>query len=315
LIMPLDDYIDMNDFQSRFTTAGQSYSSYNGHVYAVAWRAGGSVFLLNCKMFDEAGVQIPTLGWTWDDLRTVSEKLTNKEKGTYGFGIVGSSTDYATEWQFWPFLLQAGGAIIKDNRAAFNSDAGVKALEYLISLKPYMPEGFTSMDLNQLTDLMVSDKVAMFEDGPWFIGIIQSGHPDFKVCVAPMPVGDVPGNITGGTALGISPLSKHKDEAWKFIQYMTSDDVLTRWNEATSNIPPNKAAFERPMYQEGPMAVAAQVVSQPGVIAANQYPESDALNAIMRNYLQAAYLGQMTSKEALDAAAKEWDAILVKYDQ
>src|SRR5574338_1591415 len=50
LIMPLDDYIDMADFQSRFTTAGQSYSSYNGHVYAIAWRAGGSVFLLNCKM-------------------------------------------------------------------------------------------------------------------------------------------------------------------------------------------------------------------------------------------------------------------------
>jgi ABC-type glycerol-3-phosphate transport system substrate-binding protein len=69
------------------------------------------------------------------------------------------------------------------------------------------------------------------------------------------------------------------------------------------------------MYQEGPMAVAAQVVGQPGVIAANQYPESDALNAIMRNYLQAAYLGQMTSKEALDAAAQEWNAILEKYDQ
>ena len=62
------------------------------------------------------------------------------------------------------------------------------------------------------------------------------------------------------------------------------------------------------MFKEGPMAVAAEAVKQPGVIPANQYPESDALNAIMRTYLQAAYLGQMTPKEALEKAAAEWNA-------
>jgi ABC-type glycerol-3-phosphate transport system substrate-binding protein len=61
------------------------------------------------------------------------------------------------------------------------------------------------------------------------------------------------------------------------------------------------------------MSVAAQAVVQPGVIPANQYPEGDALNAIMRTYLQAAYLGQMTPQEALDKAAEEWNAILAKY--
>lgn len=314
LIMSLEDYVDKEDFNKRFSSAGQSYAKYQDIIYAIPWRAGSSVFLLNCKMFEEAGVEIPTLGWTWDDLTVISEKLTNREKGTYGFGLVGSSTDYATEWQFWPFLLQAGGKITENNRAAFNSEAGVEALEYLISLAPYIPEGFTSMDLNQIVDLMVSDKVAMFQDGPWFIGIIQSGHPNFDICVAPMPVGKTSGNIIGGTALGISPLSEHKDEAWKFIEYMTSDDVLTRWNEATHNIPPNNAALEQPTYQEGPMFVAAQVVNQPGVIPANQYPESDALNGIMRNYLQAAYLGEMTPKEALDKAAEEWNIILKQYD-
>lgn len=314
LIMSLEDYVDKEDFNTRFTAAGQSYAKYNDTIYAIPWRAGASVFLLNCQMFEDAGVDIPTLGWTWDDFAALSAELTDSEKGTYGFGLVGSSTDYATEWQFWPFLLQAGGKIIEDNRAAFNSEAGVKALEYLISLKPTIPEGFTSMDLNQIMDLMVSDKVASFQDGPWFIGIIQNGNPDFDLCVAPMPIGETSGNIIGGTALGISPLSEHKDEAWKFIEFMTSDDILIRWNEATNNIPPNNAALERPLYQDGPMAVAAQVVNQPGVIPANQYPDSDALNGIMRNYLQAAYLEEMTAQEALDQAAAEWNEILQQYD-
>ena len=314
LIYPLDEFVNKDDFNKRFTTAGQSYAKFQGKIYAIPWRAGASVFLVNCKMFEDAGVDVPKLGWTWDDLASISAKLTDKAKGTYGFAVVGSSTDFATEWQFWPFLLQAGGQILDDKgHAAFNSDAGVKALEYLISLKPSMPEGFTSMDLNQMTDLMVSNKLAMFEDGPWFIGIIQGGHPDFKVCVAPMTVGANPGNIAGGTALGMSPLSKHKEEAWKFIDYMTSDDVLTRWNIATNNMPPNNAALEDKTYKEGPLAVAAEAVKQPGVIPANQYPDSDALNGIMRTYLQAAYLGQMTPKEALDKAAAEWNADLVKY--
>jgi len=313
LIYPLDEFVNKADFEKRFTTAGQSYAKYQDKIYAIPWRAGASVFLVNCKMLEDAGIKVPELGWTWKDLANISAKLTDKAKGTYGFGLVGSSTDYATEWQFWPFLLQAGGKIIENNKAVFNSPAGVKALEYLISLKPNMPEGFTSMDLNQMVDLMVSNKLAMFEDGPWFIGIIQSGHPDFKVCVAPMTVGDVPGNITGGTALGMSPLSKHKAEAWKFIDFMTSDDVLTRWNVATNNMPPNVAALKDPMFQKPPMSVAAQAVVQPGVIPANQYPESDALNAIMRQYLQAAYLGTMTPQEALDKAAAEWNTVLQKY--
>ncbi len=315
LIYPLDEFVDKADFEKRFTSAGRSYATYQDKIYAIPWRAGSSVFLVNCKMLEDAGVTPPSLGWTWNDLTEISKKLTDPAKGTYGFGLVGSSTDFATEWQFWPFLLQAGGKIYENNRAAFNTPEGVKALEYLISLKPYIPEGFTSMDLNQLVDLFASNKVAMFQDGPWFIGIIQKGHPDFKICVAPMVVGDKPGNITGGTALGISPLSKNKEAAWKFIQFMTSDDVLTRWNEATDNVPPVVSAFERPKFKEGPMAAAAEAVKQPGVIPANQYPESTKLNTIMRTYLQAAYLGQMTPKDALAKAAAEWDEVLKAYDQ
>lgn len=314
LIAPLDDLVDKNDFDTRFTTAGKSYAMYQDKIYAIPWRAGSSVFLMNCQMLEDAGVETPKLGWTWNDLAEIAQKLTDKSKGTYGFGLVGSSTDFATEWQFWPFLLQAGGKIYENNRAAFNSPEGVKALEYLISLQPYIPEGYTSMDINQMIDLFVSNKLAMFQDGPWYIGVIQKAHPDFKICVAPMVVGENPGNITGGTALGISPLSKHKEAAWRFIQYMTSDDVLTRWNDATDNIPPVVSAFDLPKYKDGPLAAAAEAVKQPGVIPANQYPESTKLNTIMRNYLQAAYLGQMSAQEALDKAAAEWNDVLKNYD-
>ena len=180
LIEPLDNYVDQNDFNSRFTTAGKSYATYQGHIYAIPWRVGASVFLINCQMFQDAGLQVPTVGWTWNDLTDYAKKLTDPAKGTYGFGWVASSTDFATEWQFWPFVLQAGGQIYQNNRAAFNSPAGVKAMDYLISLKPYMPAGNTSMDINSMIDLFVSNKLAMFEDGPWYIGVISERSPGLQ---------------------------------------------------------------------------------------------------------------------------------------
>ena len=60
LIDPLDEFVDKADFDKRFTTAGRSYATYQGMIYAIPWRAGSSVFLVNCKMFEEAGVEIPS---------------------------------------------------------------------------------------------------------------------------------------------------------------------------------------------------------------------------------------------------------------
>jgi ABC-type glycerol-3-phosphate transport system substrate-binding protein len=95
---------------------------------------------------------------------------------------------------------------------------------------------------------------------------------------------------------------------------MTSDENLTRWAVVFQHVPPNVAAFSDPFFQDPNMAAAVVQSKSADTIAANHYPETDQLNQIMRNYLQAAYLQQMTPQEALDAAAAEWDEILAKYD-
>ena len=170
-------------------------------------------------MLEAAGLELPKEGWTWDDLKTYAKALRNVDKGEYGFAICGSSSDAGTEWQFWPFLLQNGGKIIENGKAVFNSPAGVEALEFICSLikEDLIPAGVASMDLNQMTDMQVANKLAMWHDGPWMLGSLQLANPDANIVAVPMTKNVMGGNICGGTAIAISSISPNKEAAWKFI--------------------------------------------------------------------------------------------------
>lgn len=316
----LGKYVDEEEYLKRFVKSCREMDTYDGDLYAVPFRAGPDSWFVNKDMLDAADLEIPEFGeeWNWDALREYAKALRNKDTESYGIGLVGGNTN-GTEWQFWPFLFQAGGRIIEDGKAVFNSAEGVEALEYVCSLirDDLIPPGITTVDLNMLQDMQIADKLCMWTDGPWMLSTMRNTYPEENICVIPMVTNKTFGNLSGGTSLGMSSISKHKEEAWKFIEFMTSDEVLLKWNKGTGNAPPVYSAWEDEYYaSDRDWKVIEELAMQENeyIIPANHYPESIALNQIMRGYLQAAYIGDMEPKEALDAAAKEWNEILSKYD-
>ena len=128
-----------------------------------------------------------------------------------------------------------------------------------------------------------------------------------------MPTGVTSGSLAGGTALGMSAISEHKEEAWKFIEFMTSDESLNYWCEEYDQVSPLREVPDTEYYTSQDYQIKLAQLKDPGTIVANYYPDSDTLNSIMRGYLQAVYLKQMEPKEALDAAAQEWNEVLDAY--
>lgn len=316
----LGKYMDEDEYLERFVKSCREMDTYDGDLYAIPFRAGPDSWFVNKDMLDEANLEIPKFGeeWNWDTFKEYAEALRDPETEAYGIGLVGGNTN-GTEWQFWPFLFQAGGKIIENGKAVFNSAEGVEALEYVCSLieEDLIPPGITTVDLNMLQDMQIADKLCMWTDGPWMLSTMRNTYPDENICVLPMMTHKTFGNLSGGTSLGMSSLSKHKEEAWKFIEFMTSDEVLLKWNKGTGTAPPIYSAWEDPYYADDrDWKVIEELAMQDNeyIIPANHYPESIALNQIIRGYLQAAYIGEMSPKEALDAAAAEWNEILSKYD-
>jgi len=320
MAIPIDKYISASGgqaFKDRFSPSAWDFVTWKNEAYGVQWRDGASIAYLNKKLLDQAGLEVP-VKWTWDDLLDYAQAMTDADAGVYGLGLAGSATAAATDWDYWPFLIQAGGKVLDENNmAAFNSPEGVKALQFMVDLVnkyKVAPPGTASSDIDTLIDLFVADKIGIFFDGPWYIGIMRGTYPDAEVTVAPMPRDVKQGSIAGGTAMCISSQSKHPDEAWKLIEYLTTDEALTGWAIAFAHFPPNKAAMEEDFIKNDPNFKAAAIQAlHPDTISANHYPETDRLNTIMRTYLQAAYLKEMTPQEALDAAAVEWNEILKQY--
>ncbi len=321
LALDLTPYIQKEGdawFQS-LSQNGWTFHEYAGKYYGVPWRVAPSMVIFNTDLLKKANLDIP-LDWTWDDFVKYAKAMTHPENDEYGFCFMGSADDPGTDYQFYPFLFEAGGVMINDKGlSAFNSDAGVAALQWmsdLINVQKVVPPATTSATANTCTDLLAAGKVGMWMNASLWTGIIKATHPDAHLALAPMPKGKTTGALIGGTGFSISPKSKNPDAAWEFIKYMVAKDNIRKWADAFSFTPPNVDILKDPTFTANAdqKAVASAMLNQK-MYALSHYPDSADLEGKLRTYLQAAYLGKMTPKDALTKAAAEWDPILTPFQK
>jgi ABC-type glycerol-3-phosphate transport system substrate-binding protein len=297
---------------------GWAFHEYAGAYYAVPWRVAPGMIIMNNNLLEKAGLEAPTGEWTWDDLLEYAQAMTNPEEDEYGFCLIGSAEDPGTDYQFYPFLFQAGGVMInEDGLAGFNTEAGAEALQFLtdmINEYKVVPPGTTSATANTCIDLLAADKVGMYLNASLWLGIIRSGYPDANITISPAPVNVRGSTLVGGTGLGISPMTEHPEAAWEFVKFMVSDDSMARWSTSLGFTPPNISLLESPEFADDPeQAVVAYSIINQKMYSLSHYPNNAELESILRSYIQAAYLQEMTPEEALSMAAAEWDPILMEY--
>jgi multiple sugar transport system substrate-binding protein len=93
-------------------------------------------------------------------IHTILEKLDLKAKGIYPFALKADLSEIFLDWL--PYFWAAGGQILDDQgKPAFASQAGVKALEYYISLKKYCPPDTHLYGNQQIAEALLNGKVAM----------------------------------------------------------------------------------------------------------------------------------------------------------
>ncbi|RKP46786.1 sugar ABC transporter substrate-binding protein [Cohnella endophytica] len=109
----------------------------DGKTYGIPIDAYGMTITINKKLFKDKGVELPPLDWTWDDMLTAAKAVNDPAKGIAGFVPMGKGTE--SGWNWTNFLYSAGGEVesVADGKvtATFNSEAGLKALQFYKDLK------------------------------------------------------------------------------------------------------------------------------------------------------------------------------------
>jgi multiple sugar transport system substrate-binding protein len=300
-----DPSFNWNDFPE----AARNTATSNGKVIGIPALVDNIALLYNKKLFDKAGLSYPTDTWSWDDFRTAAKKLTDPAHNVYGtaYSVSGSED---TTWHLWPLLWQHGGKILDGKKPAFNSDAGVAALETLRA----MAVDDKSMYLDQTDEkygpLFNDGHVGMMLSGPWSLLDLKNAGLDYGVSLLPGYNGDH--ETVSGPDLWV--LYDHKDAnragaTRAFIKWLTSKEIDAKWNLAIGNLPLRKS-------EQGTPEFASYTKEYPGgqtffdnlANAKQARPTLAGYEQMSRNVGDAiakVLQGAASSKQALDDAARK----------
>ena len=300
-----------------FYPAEREAATVGDKVVGVPALVDNLAIVYNKQLFADAGIAPPTPEWTWDDFRAAAAKLTDPAKGQYGWLIPADGSE-DTVWHYVPMLWEAGGDILSaDNqRAVFNSEAGVKALTVLQQMAVTDKSLYLDTTNENGPKLMNSGKVGMLVTGPWDLS--QLSDIDYGVQVMPTFAGSSGGHQTiagPDNWVTFDNGDRKKQAAVDFVKWISAPEQVKTFSLGTGDLPIRTSVGQDPSV----LATLDQNVPGTGVFVQNlsnvqkvrptvqQYPDvSEALG----QSIVAVLLGKEQPADALNAAAEAADAAL-----
>ncbi len=296
------------DMKSQILPGAWTTAEYNGKLYGMPWILDTKYLFYNKDMLQKAGIANPPK--TWDELEADAKII--KQKGIVDYPIAWSWAqaeaavcDYAT-------LIDAyGGKFIGDDgKPAFQTDGGLKALQYMVQT---VKDGVTNPNSKEFLE---EDVRHTFENGQaafmlnWTYAYNLANDPkDSKVAgqvgIEPAPGVDgisTASGVNGSMGLGITTTSKNPDEAWKYILYMTSQPVQNQY--AQLSLPIWATSYDDPAVTKGQEPLVASAKTALGVMFPRPFtPKYQQMSQALQVAIQKAVLGTSSPEDALNEAA------------
>lgn len=227
-IAPMDEFLggalDLSDFDADQVEGGKV----DGKLYGISLGANSVATLVNTTAFEEAGVAVPDMSWTYDTMREIGEAF--KSANIRG-GMKGMSDGSGTEPMLDNWLRQKGLALYTaEGKLGFGAD---EAIEWFTMWNALREAGFittaedTALDTGAPEVSMVAlNKSAMMPSNSNQLVIHQSINPDTLTITSYPRI--APG-VGGGhyrkpsQFWSISGASQNKEAAAAFLSYFVND--------------------------------------------------------------------------------------------
>ncbi len=246
-MIPLDKYVKQTNISAdSFYESNWNEVVYDGHVWALPNETDARILFYNKDHLKELGLEKPPVNLT--EFTEVAHKL-SKRDADGNLERVGFVPWYWEGWLYtWGF---AAGADFYDQDAKEITLAGneklIKILNWLQDYAEYyggadVLEEFTTNAGTAGQDPFSNGDLSMVIGGPWNISYFNTYSEDlnFDYTVIPYPEYGEEATWSGGHANFIVKGSKHPDEAWKLVEFMSLGEGNTIFNKETTHIPPRK---------------------------------------------------------------------------
>ncbi|MGP3223765.1 ABC transporter substrate-binding protein [Serratia nevei] len=215
---------------------------YDGQQMAIPRDVDSIAVWYNKKLFDQAGVSYPTSDWSWDDLKNKATALKSGLKGA-AFPLV---MDLSIDGQdsYMNLLFQNGNHIVpKDGQPT--DIANDKSIWVYQQLQGMMKDGLMpsaqQMSEVKTENIFQSNRAAMVYAGSWLAAPFANNPLiNDHIGVVMMPKIERQSGVAHSLAFAMSAKSAHKQAAWKYIAFMSSE--ASQAELAKVVIPANKTA-------------------------------------------------------------------------
>ncbi|MBT2288430.1 extracellular solute-binding protein [Paenibacillus albidus] len=248
MIEPLDDFLvkDGINFADEYTAD----TKIDGKVYGLPGKSSQGLVIINENHLKEAGLKLPK-DWTWDQYMEYAKAMTKTEGGKTRYGT------YFHSWIQYGYLVQnfgqsANSNLTTDDGLTANVDNPYtrKSLELRLqgetegSATPYSEVvsqklNYRPQYFNQDTSMLVTGSFLIPETGG-----TDTIPASFKTVFAPLPklkADDPMTSNVSGDVLTVYSKSKHKEEAYTFVRWFSTEGIVLQgknipsWKKANLN--------------------------------------------------------------------------------
>ncbi|MFP4015824.1 MAG: extracellular solute-binding protein [Halanaerobiales bacterium] len=296
LLWPIpEDQVDLSNYSD---TAVQGMML-DGNLYGIPYAMETTTLIYNKDLISE----IPD---TFDEFLEKARELNRPSEEQYGF--MAKLDDL---YFMYGFISGYGGYVFGSTDDGLDVDdiglANEGSIEAMKLIKTFrdsglMPEG-TTYDV--MDGQFTSGNLAVCLNGPWAFNNYKEAGIDYGI--APMPRldnGEYPHTFVGVKGYYISAFSEQKEEALKFIQWLTGKDVNFRQYQETQIIPARSDVIAMPELKDDPDIHAFAIQAERGHPMPN-IPEMAQVWEAMNNALSFIANGDATAEEVMPAAVEQ----------
>ncbi len=234
-----------DDFKASIRDSAWDTVADEGGVYGVPFLLESSLFFANKTIFDDAGVELPTIEdpWTWDEFQAAALELTTPDR----FGVA------------LPFRSPTNRVLnlsLAFDGAFFSTTDGVSTTQFGDAERevPSRIYDMLYVDKSAATDSLgfgssdvlpgfFAGEYAMVTSGVWFRQQISSQAPDgFDWVTLPPLLGTSQNQGSGSQTISMSIDSEYPDEAAEFLEFFLAPEGMAQLAKGDWLLPTGDAA-------------------------------------------------------------------------
>jgi multiple sugar transport system substrate-binding protein len=240
-LAPIDSYLK-DDVKTKFSSVLiDGVNRFDGKLYTLPNTGLTLRLVYNKDLFDKAGIANPPA--SLQEMVDAAKKITEngKKDGVYGFALNFKSPKSAFDRSVREILSLSGhqglGFDLKTGKFDFAPYSQVMTYFKQMYDNGSILPGAEALDIDPLRAQFAAGKIGMYLSFSTEPGVYKDQFPtQIKWAGALPPTLDGKQNgtseiVSAGTWIGISNNSQNKDAAWKFMEYMYGDEILSTYHE------------------------------------------------------------------------------------